>query len=314
LQPDICTIGLPCIRGADSEVVIPIFTEDTGPFPTDITLGLVNVLRSPCGPDVSFSSIQVDSYLNFTPPLFPINFVGEFVFFAAVAEFLGDLYVFYSTSSTIVASDPTEGMLLYAVQPGGVGPWSPIQQLIFDGTPLAVAQVYPVSIGTTAFGLFACFMDPTMYFDDFDPELKYSSLHAKFFFAGAAPPLSMSCGGHSGGTVGNPYSHNYPVSGGTPPYTFAIIAGSLPPGLSLDPSMGIVSGVPILAGVFPFTIQVTDSVPDTASIDCSITIAAGPVVLGSIRITLRGVKLRPICEPEEGAGVVPEISKVPRAL
>jgi hypothetical protein len=38
-----------------------------------------------------------------------------------------------------------------------------------------------------------------------------------------------------------------------------------------------------------------------------------PVVPGSIRITLRGVKLRPICEPEDG-GPVPEISKVPRAL
>lgn len=34
------------------------------------------------------------------------------------------------------------------------------------------------------------------------------------------------------------------ASGGTPPYTFAIVAGSLPPGLTLDPATGGITGTP----------------------------------------------------------------------
>jgi hypothetical protein len=46
------------------------------------------------------------------------------------------------------------------------------------------------------------------------------------------------------------------------------------------------------------------------------TFFVGPplVVLGSIRITLRGVKLRQICSLDEPGQVVPQISSVPRAL
>lgn len=48
------------------------------------------------------------------------------------------------------------------------------------------------------------------------------------------------------------------VSGGAPPYVFALVAGSLPPGLTLSPSGGI-SGVPATPGHYAFVIKVTDS-------------------------------------------------------
>lgn len=92
---------------------------------------------------------------------------------------------------------------------------------------------------------------------------------------GGGSPLAISCGNPPNGVIGSPYNHLFPASGGTSPYTFAIISGSLPPGLSLGSSSGTATGTPTTNGVFPFTVQVTDNVSATASVACSITIAAG---------------------------------------
>ncbi len=87
--------------------------------------------------------------------------------------------------------------------------------------------------------------------------------------------LAIICNNPPAGQVGVPYSHAFPASGGTPPYTFAIISGSLPTGLALNTSTGVVSGTPTGVGTFAFTIQVTDSVGTTANVGCSIVIFAG---------------------------------------
>src|SRR6185369_13798676 len=74
------------------------------------------------------------------------------------------------------------------------------------------------------------------------------------------------------------------VTGGTPPYTFALIAGVLPPGLTLNTSTGEISGTPTASGTFSYTIQVTDSegVPVTVSTTCQIVISTHcPIVLPS---------------------------------
>ncbi len=64
--------------------------------------------------------------------------------------------------------------------------------------------------------------------------------------------------------LGVPYSSFVTVTGGTPPYTFAVHSGSLPTGLSLNASTGEISGTPSAAGPFTFTIRVTDSLGATA--------------------------------------------------
>jgi hypothetical protein len=59
--------------------------------------------------------------------------------------------------------------------------------------------------------------------------------------------------------VGIFYSRTITASGGTSPYSFTVISGSLPPLLTLNPNTGVLSGTPTSSGSFTFTIQATDS-------------------------------------------------------
>lgn len=67
-------------------------------------------------------------------------------------------------------------------------------------------------------------------------------------------------GGYAGvyGTEGVPYSYTLSAYGGVKPYTWTIIYGSLPLGLSLT-SNGTISGTPTTAGTYSFTTKATDS-------------------------------------------------------
>jgi hypothetical protein len=98
-----------------------------------------------------------------------------------------------------------------------------------------------------------------------------------------APPVNLDCGacgnGINNGKVGSPYTATLSVSGGTAPFTFTISAGSLPPGLSLNPTTGIITGTPTTAGTYNFTAKVTDKNGSTDTATCSITITGSTINL-----------------------------------
>lgn len=75
------------------------------------------------------------------------------------------------------------------------------------------------------------------------------------------------------GTILSAYSQTISATGGTGTgYQFTVIAGSLPTGLTLDATSGVLSGTPTARGSFAFTVQVTDSGSHTATQAYAITI------------------------------------------
>ena len=100
-----------------------------------------------------------------------------------------------------------------------------------------------------------------------------------------APPLT-------GGTVGVALSRTIAASGGSTPYSFAVTAGALPPGLTLNSTTGIISGTPTLSGSYAFDITATDFVGCTGAqsytlnIACpTITLTAPPLASGVVGTT-----------------------------
>jgi hypothetical protein len=78
-----------------------------------------------------------------------------------------------------------------------------------------------------------------------------------------------------GGSVSVPYSVTLAASGGTAPYRWTIVSGTLPLGINLSSSSGILSGVPQSVGAFGFTVKVSDSASLAATEAFTITIGSG---------------------------------------
>jgi hypothetical protein len=88
------------------------------------------------------------------------------------------------------------------------------------------------------------------------------------------PPLAVSCPS-STAQIGVLYTSALVATGGTPPYTYSINPGSLPPGLLLTPSTGAVTGTPTgTGGIDSFSANALDAAAGTATRACVINVAA----------------------------------------
>lgn len=91
-------------------------------------------------------------------------------------------------------------------------------------------------------------------------------------YGSVGTPLSITTSSLPGGKVDTTYTQTLTATGGTPPYTWSIASGSLPRPLALNPSTGVITGIPTAPGTLNFTVQVTDSSGATAVQALSINI------------------------------------------
>lgn len=186
-------------------------------------------------------SITVNAVLSITTTSLPVGALG--------VPYFG-----------VISAGGASGTFTWAQTAGNLPPGlslapSTTDSIVISGTPTA--------LGTSSF---------TIQVTDSSGTVATQSLSITI---NPPPPLSVATRFLSAGTVGVSYSQTLQAASGTPPYTWAITAGSLPDGLSLTGSSGVISGIPTTAGTSDFTVQVTDSTtptPQTASADLSITI------------------------------------------
>ncbi|PYP89366.1 MAG: hypothetical protein DMF61_03920 [Blastocatellia bacterium AA13] len=96
--------------------------------------------------------------------------------------------------------------------------------------------------------------------------------------SGGCPVITLSPATLPNAVLGTPYSQTILASGGTAPYTFAITSGALPIGLTLSTTgtTTVISGTPIVNGIFSFTITATDANGCPGSRAYSLQLPAGP--------------------------------------
>jgi hypothetical protein len=106
-----------------------------------------------------------------------------------------------------------------------------------------------------------------------------SAMATKAFSLAISASLTITTPGTlPNGLIGTPYSLTFGVAGGTGPYQWVVAAGTVPGGLTLSSVTGAITGTPVSAGTFSFTVTVSDSAGHQTSQQFSLTIASGLVI------------------------------------
>ena len=126
---------------------------------------------------------------------------------------------------------------------------------------------------------------PSMSASPADWSLPVTSPGGNLSIASVALPMTAT---------GTPYTASLQAQGGTPSYTWTVKSGTLPSGLSLAPTTGMITGVPNSSGTFGFTVQVADksSPAQTAAAPLAITAVVGSpalVITGALPAGTAGV-------------------------
>jgi hypothetical protein len=96
-------------------------------------------------------------------------------------------------------------------------------------------------------------------------------------------------------TAGAPYSSQLQASGGTPPYSWSVLQGNLPTGVTFNGASALISGTPTAAGAFNFTVQIQDAANLTAT--HAFTIISGLPAMPAISVAGLSGSVQPLQQP-----------------
>ncbi|MGW3816935.1 calcium-binding protein [Streptomyces sp. NPDC005046] len=100
------------------------------------------------------------------------------------------------------------------------------------------------------------------------------------------PDLAITTASLPAGTIGTPYSATIATSGGVGTPSFGVTSGALPPGLTLNPGTGQITGTPTATGSFPFTVTASETDPaQTAERAFTLTVSPATCATGTPTIT-----------------------------
>lgn len=117
---------------------------------------------------------------------------------------------------------------------------------LLSGTPTVAASSTFTVRGTDSLGCFAEMVSTVVISPPLPP---------------GCPVITLTPATTPNGFVGQAYSQTLTASGGTAPYTFAVVGGALPAGLVLSTTggLGLIAGTPTTNGSSSFTIRATDA-------------------------------------------------------
>ncbi|MBI4895560.1 MAG: PEGA domain-containing protein, partial [Candidatus Aenigmarchaeota archaeon] len=159
----------------------------------------------------------------------------------------------------------------------------------------------------TASGTFTFTVNINVYNITYADPPYFYSISQTYTITIAPSSPSINTASLSSATQGSSYSQQISVSGGTSPYTYSILSGSLPSGVTVS-SSGLISGTPTASGTFTFTVKIVDSASQSTTKDFSLTVSApaAPLSASAISLSATAKKTVPVTfTPTVSGGTTP---------
>ena len=251
-----------------------VFTIASGSLPAGLSLGTTGVIAgTPSGSGTAQFTVQVAD--SATPPvtltqLFSITIApAQPISIVTTSLPQGSVGVAYNAS---ISSNGGIPPLTWTLLQGSLPPGLTLQTITTtSGTPpttMTLGQISgtPLAQGTSNF---------TVEVQDSAIPAQ-SATQALSITINAPSPLTITTASLPNGTTASPYSEAIQATGGVSPITWSIVSGLLPPGLTLNPASGVLSGLPSRVGSSTFTVQAADSESpaETATMTYTLSVVA----------------------------------------